>query len=66
MAKVKEKTIKVNSDVLTETQLEEKRQKVKRWQDYGYKIMAIMHFLAEEENSVSATLEDDCYVINLG
>lgn len=66
MAKVKEKTIKINSDVLTEAQLEEKRQKVKRWQDYGYKFMAIMHFLHEEVNSVSATFEEDCYVINLG
>lgn len=58
--------IKVNSEVLTKGELEEKRQKVKKWQDYGYAKMTIVHFLAEEVNSLSLTFEEDNYVINLG
>lgn len=39
MANVEETTIIVNSEVLTAEQLEEKRQKVKKWQDISiYKI----------------------------
>lgn len=66
MANVEETTIIVNSEVLTAEQLEEKRQKVKKWQDYGYCKMAIAHFLTEEVNTFSLTFKEDSFVINLG
>lgn len=66
MAKVKETTIVINSAVLTETQLEEKRKKVKKWQDFGYNTMAILYFLEQEGFAVSATHEATVCIVNLG
>ena len=66
MTNMEELTIEIKSEVLTEKQLDEKRQKVKMWQDYGYKKIAICYFLSQEVNSLSATLSGNVYVINLG
>ena len=66
MANVEETTITINSEVLTPGQLEEKRQKVKRWQNYGYSKMAIFYFLSKEVKTLSATCSGNEYVINLG
>ena len=66
MANVEKETITVNSKVLTASQLEEKRQKVKKWQEYGYCKMAIAHFLAEEVKTLSLTFEKGNFIIDLG
>lgn len=66
MTKVEDATIIVNSEILTAGQLEEKRQKVKKWQDYGYCKMAIAHFLEEEVASLTLTFEEGQYIMNLG
>ena len=66
MAKVEQTTITIESDILTNEQLEEKRQKVKRWLDYGYSKIAISYFLSQEVTSLSAVLNGNNYVIKLG
>lgn len=65
-ANVEEATITINSEVLTTEQLEEKRQKVKMWLNYGYSKMAILYFLSLEVCSLSATFEGNKYIITLG
>ena len=66
MANVEGTTIIVNSEVLTAGQLEEKRQKVKKWQDDGYCKMAIVYFLKKEVNSLSLTFKENRFIINIG
>ena len=66
MANVTDTSIILESEVFTESELEEKRQKVKKWQDFGYSKMAILHFLSEEVKSVTTSLKEDKYVVVLG
>lgn len=66
MANVVDTAIVIESEVLTNGQLEEKRQKVKKWLDFGYSKMAILHFLSKEVDSVSTTFKEDKYVVVLG